>query len=41
MLLQKLIEYNQRQERRPSLYSEGPVRYIVHLGPVMAGFRVR
>ena len=31
MLLQKLIEYNQRQERRPSLYSEGPVRYIVHL----------
>ena len=31
MLLQKLVEYNQRQERRPSLYGEGPVRYIVHL----------
>ena len=31
MPLQKLVEYNQRQESRPSLYSEGPVRYIVHL----------
>ena len=31
MLLQKLVEYNQRQEHRPSLYGEGPVRYIVHL----------
>ena len=31
MLLKKLAEYSERLELRPSLYSEGPVRYWVNL----------
>ena len=31
MLLQKLVDYSRRQGNRPSLYEEGPVRYIVNL----------
>lgn len=31
MLLQKLLDYSRRQERRPSLYGEGAVHYIVNL----------
>ncbi len=31
MLLKKLAEYSERQEFRPSLYSEGPVRYWINL----------
>ena len=31
MLLQKLLDYSRRQGRRPSLYGEGPVHYIVNL----------
>ena len=30
-MLQKLADYSERQEPRPSLYSEGPVRYWVNL----------
>ena len=31
MLLKKLAEYSERLELRPSLYSEGPVRYWINL----------
>ena len=31
MLLKKLAEYSERLDLRPSLYSEGPVRYWVNL----------
>ena len=31
MLLKKLAEYSERLELRPSLYSEGPIRYWVNL----------
>ena len=31
MLLKKLAEYSERLEPRPSLYSEGPVRYWINL----------
>ena len=31
MLLKKLAEYSKRLEQRPSLYSEGPVRYWINL----------
>ena len=33
MLLEKLIEYSERLELPPSLYSEGPARYWINLDP--------